>query len=91
MKCKIKCLIPRIWDYRGQSGWFEVEGRLALMGGFPPRVFSPCSMLGSCCSWQMQCWKDGVSTKPLRGSSPQIPAPTTVPQGAHRQGFWVCR
>lgn len=33
IKCKIKCLIPRIWDYRGQAGWLEVEGCVWLKGG----------------------------------------------------------
>lgn len=33
IKCKIKCLIPRIWDYRGQAGRLEVEGCVQLKGG----------------------------------------------------------
>lgn len=26
IKCKIKCLMPGIWDYWGRAGWPEVEG-----------------------------------------------------------------
>lgn len=33
IKCKIKCLMPGIWDYWGQAGWMEVEGCVWLQGG----------------------------------------------------------
>lgn len=33
IKCKIKCLMPGIWDYQGQAGRLEVEGCVWLQGG----------------------------------------------------------